>query len=92
MKTQKSYVFCPTTVNDMSVFHVLVNELQLEALRGNRAFALKCNYKGNRGRTWENWEELQGSAWICQDLWGAVEGLRRAVGIVGVSSALHEIK
>ena len=72
----------------MSVLHVLVHEMQLEALWGNRAFFLKCNYRGNRGITWENSEELQRSAWICGDLWGAVG----EVGIVGVSSASHEIK
>ena len=39
--------------------------MQLEALCGNRAFFSKCNYKGNRGITWENSEELLRSAWIC---------------------------
>ena len=94
MKTpaKKSCAFCPTPAHHTSVLHVLVHEMQLEALWGNRAFFLKCNYRGNRGITWENSEELQRSAWICGDLWGAVESLQRAVEIVGVSSASHEIK
>ena len=89
---KKSCAFCSTPAHHTSVLHILVDKMQLEALCGNRAFFLKCNYRGNRGRTWENSEELQRSAWICGDLWGAVEGLQRAVGIVGVSSASHEIK
>ena len=94
MKTpaKKSCVLFPTQVHHISVLHVLVHEMQLEALCGNRTFSLKCNYRGNRGRTWEHSEELQRSAWICGDLWGAVESLQRAVGIVGVSSASYEIK
>ena len=59
----------------MSVLHVLVHEMQLEALWGNRAFFLKCNYRGNRGRTWENSEELQRSAWIGGELWRAYGAL-----------------
>ena len=48
------------------------HEMQLEPLCGNRAFFLKCNYRGTRWRTWENSEELRRSAWICGDLWGSV--------------------
>ena len=44
-----------------------------------------------QGESWENLGELGRAAEICGDLWGAVEGAC-AVGIVGVSSALHEIK
>ena len=43
--------------------HFGVHEMQLEGLWGNGAFFLKCNYRGNRGRAWENSEELQRSAW-----------------------------
>ena len=89
---KNSCTFCPTPAHHTSVLHVLVHEMQLEALWGNRAFFLKCNYRGNRGITWENSEELQRSAWICGDLCGAVESLQRAVGIVGVPLASHEIK
>ena len=45
-----------------------------------------------QGESWENLGELGRAAEICVDLWGAVESLQRAVGIVGVSSASHEIK
>ena len=89
---KNSCAFCPTPAHDTSVLHVLVHEMQLEALWGNRAFFLKCNYRGNRGITWENSEELQRSAWICGDLWGAAESLQRTVEIVGVSLASREIK
>ena len=89
---KNSCAFCPTRAHHMSVLHVLVHEMQLEALWGNRAFFLKCNYRGNRGRTWENSEELQRSAWNCGDLWRAVESLQHAVGMVGVLSASHELK
>ena len=77
MKTpaKKLCMFCPTRVHHMSVLHVLVHEMQLEALWGNRAFFLKCNYRGNRGITWENSEELQRSAWICGELWRAYSAL-----------------
>ena len=94
MKTsaKKLCVFCLTSVHHMSVLHVLVHEMQLEALWGNRVFLLKCNYRGNRGRTWENSEELWGSAGIGGDLWGVVESLQHAVEIVGFQSASHEIK
>ena len=86
---KNSCAFCPTPAHHTSVLHVLVHKMQLEALCGNRAFFLKCNYRGNRGRTWENSEELQRSAWICGDLLRAYSD---AVGIVGVSSVSHEIK
>ena len=77
MKTpaKKSCAFCPTLVHHMSVLHILLHEMQLEALWGNRAFFLKCSYRGNRGRTWENSEELQRSAWIGGDLWRAYSAL-----------------
>ena len=48
-----------------------------------------------QGESWENLGELGKAAEICGDLWGfvgAVEGLQRGMGIVGVSSAPHEIK
>jgi len=65
--------FCLTPAHYTSVLHVLVHEMQLEALSGNRALFLDCNYRGSRGTTWENSEELQRSAWICGDLWGTME-------------------
>merc|ERR1712167_287279 len=49
--------------------------MQLEALWGNRAFFLKCNYKGNRGRAWG---QLRRTAEICVDrgeLWRAYSAL-----------------
>ena len=45
-----------------------------------------------QGESWDNLGELGRAAEICVDLWGAVESLQRAVEIVGVSSASHEIK
>ena len=94
MKTpaKKSCVFCLTPVHHMSVLRVLVREMQLEAFWGNWAPFLKCNYRGNRGRPWENSDKLQRYAWICGDLWGAVESLQRAVEIAGVSSTSYEIR
>ena len=70
-----SCAFCPTPADHTSVLHVLVHEMQLEALWGNRAFFFKCNYRGNRGRTWESSEELQRSAWVCGELWRAYSAL-----------------
>ena len=89
---KNSCAFCPTPAHHMSVLHVLVHKMQLEALWGNRAFFLKCNYRGNRGRTWENSEELQRSAWICGDLWRAYSGLwellaSRRIGIKSKENA-----
>ena len=68
---KKSCGFCPTRAHHTSVLHFWVHKMQLEALWGNRAFFLKCNYRGNRGITWENSEELQRSAGICGEptLW-----------------------
>ena len=63
--------------------------MQLEALWGIQAFFLKMQLQG---KSWDNLGELGKAAEICGDLWGAVEGLQRAVGIVGVSSASHEIR
>ena len=45
-----------------------------------------------QGESWENLGELGRAAEICVDLLGAVESVQRAVEIVGVSSASHEIK
>ena len=72
---KNSCAFCPTPANHASALHFWVHEMQLEASCGNRAFFLKCNYRGNRGITWENSEELQRSAWICGDLWRAYSAL-----------------
>ena len=72
---KNSYTFCPTPAHHTSVLHVLVHEMQLEAFLGNREFFLKCNYRGNRGRTWENSGELRRSAGICGELWGAYSAL-----------------
>ena len=72
---KNSCAFCPTPAHHTSVLHVLVHKMQLEALCGNRAFLLKCNYRGNRGITWENSEELQRSAGICGELWRAYSAL-----------------
>ena len=72
---RNSCAFCLTPAHHTSVLHILVHEMQLEALWGNRAFFLKCNYRGNRGITWENSEELQRSAWICGELWRAYSAL-----------------
>ena len=75
MKTpaKKSCAFCPTPVHHMSVLHVLAHEMQLEALWGNRAVLLKCNY----GESCDNLGELGRAAEICVDLWGAVESVQR---------------
>ena len=86
---QNSCAFCPTPAHYTSVLHVLAHEMQLEALCGNRAFFLKLHLQGE---SWDDLGEFRRAAEICVDLWGAVEGLQRAVGIVGVSSASHEIK
>ena len=77
MKTpaKKSCAFCPTPTHHTSVLHLWVHEMQLEALWGNRATVFKCNYRVNRGRTRENSEELQRSAWICWVLWRAYGAL-----------------
>ena len=40
----------------------------------------------------ENLGELGRAAEICGDQWGAVESLQRAVEIVGVSWASHEMR
>ena len=45
-----------------------------------------------QGESWDNLGELGRAAEICVDLCGSVESLQRAVGIVGVSSASHEIE
>ena len=57
----------------MSVLHVLVREMQLEALWGNRALKMQL-----QGESWENLGELGRAAEICVDLWGSVEDLWRA--------------
>ena len=91
MKTpaKNSCAFCLTPAHHTSVLHILVHEMQLEALWGNRAFFLKMQLQGD---SWANLGELGRAAEICVDLWGAVESLQRAVESVGVSSASHEIK
>ena len=58
----------------------------LELKHSNRSLV------GHIGESWVNLGENGRAAEICVDLWGAVESLWRAVGIVGVSSASHEIK
>ena len=63
--------------------------MQLEAFWGNRAFFLLMQLQGE---SWENLGELGRAAEICVDLWGGVESLQRAVGIVGVSLVSYEIK
>ena len=72
---KNSCAFCPTPAHHTSVLHFLVHKMQLEALCGNRAFLLKCNYSGNRGRPWENSEELRRSVGICGELWRACSAL-----------------
>ena len=52
----------------------------------------KRQKKERKGESWAKWGELGRAAEICVDLWGAVESLQRAVGIVGVSLASHEIQ
>ena len=86
---KNSCAFCPTPAHHTSVLHVLVHEMQLEALWGNRALFLKMQLQGESRQNLENSEELQRSAWICGELWRAYSV---AVEIVGVSSASHEIK
>ena len=44
------------------------------------------------GESWDDLGELGRAAEIWVDLWGAVESLQRAVELVGVSLASHEIK
>ena len=72
---KNSCAFCPTPAHHTSVLHLLVHKMQLEALWGNRAFFLQCNYKGNRGRSRENSEELQRSPCICGELRRAYSAL-----------------
>ena len=59
------------------------------SLVGHSGICLKMQL---HGKSWDNLGELGRTAEVCVDLWGAGEGLQRAVRIVGVSSASHEIK
>ena len=65
MKTpgKKSCAFCPMPVHHMSVSHVLIHKMKLEALWANGTLSLKCNYP------WENFGEIERAAEICVDLW-----------------------
>ena len=56
---------------------------------GQSVIVLKMHLQGE---SWDNLGELRRAAETCEDLWGSVGSLQRAVGIVGVSSASHEIK
>ena len=66
---KNSCAFCPTPAHYTSVLHILVHEMQLEALWGNRAFFLKMQLQGE---SWDNLGELGRAAEICVDLWGSV--------------------
>ena len=74
---KNSCVFGPTSnpAHHTSVLHFWVHETQLEALWANQAPFIKCNYRGTRGITWENSEELWRSAGICGELWRAYSAL-----------------
>ena len=87
---KNSCAFCLTPAHHTSVLHILVHEMQLEALWGNRAFFLKMQLQGESS---EKWGKVGRAAEICVDLWGAVgralENVQRAVEIVGVLLVSH---
>ena len=70
---KNSSAFCSPPAHYTSVLHVLVHEMQLEALWGNRAFFLKMQLQG---ASWDNLGAFGRAAEICVDLWGSVESPR----------------